>query len=288
MTQAMPPSPFGRRILGQSPALLNLLNAASLVALSRAPVLVTGESGSGKRLLARAMHEYAGDGTLHPLECQEAEDLGGDLGPGDTLYLDEVGALAPRLQGRLLELLDTPARGAPRVIAATRVDLAVAVERGGFSPELYHRLNVVPLAVPPLRERREDIAPLLEAFSGRLAARRGLAAPRYSAEALGRLQRYPWPGNVRELQALAERTTLLLPGARIGPDNLPEGLRRLQDAAGEGFRLPEAGVSLARVEAQLIAQALERSGGNRSRAARLLGLTRDTLLYRMRKHAIGG
>ena len=215
---------------------------------------------------------------------------------GGTLFLDEVGELPGPAQAKLLRFLETreclplgqaaPERVELRLVAATNRDLAADVVAGRFRRDLFYRLNVVPLHMPSLRERREDIAPLVEHLTAQLAEQHGLTPPRYPAATLERLQQHAWPGNVRELRNLCERMLILFPGREVQPSNLPLELRVPSPQSDSGFALPAGGVDLGSLESDLIQQALTRAGGNRSRAARLLGLTRDTLLYRIKKWGI--
>jgi DNA-binding NtrC family response regulator len=161
------------------------------------------------------------------------------------------------------------------------------VQSGAFRGDLYYRLYVVPLELPALRERVQDIGPLLAHFVRTAAAAHGLVPPRFTATAERQLRRYAWPGNVRELRNFCERMVILFSGGDVGPDNLPWEIRRGEAAQGElAFRLPASGIDLNALEAEVIRQALSLAGGNKSRAARLLGLTRDTLLYRIQKYLI--
>lgn len=214
------------------------------------------------------------------------------------MFLDEVGELPAGVQAKLLRFLESgecqavgqtrPDWVDARLVAATNRDLGAEVQAGRFRADLYFRLNVVPLTLPPLRERCSDLPQLIEHFTEQLAARHRLRPPRYTRSALECLQRYPWPGNVRELRNLCERMVILLNGKNIEHANLPAEMRQ-HASAGEslaGFRLPETGLKLEDLEATLIRQALTHARGNRSRAARLLGLTRDTLLYRIKKHGL--
>ena len=175
-----------------------------------------------------------------------------------------------------------------RIVAATNRDLHEAVKAGEFRADLYYRLNIVPLSLPPLRERHGDIEKLISAMTGRLAQQHGLDAPRYSVPAMEVLQRYDWPGNIRELRNFCERMLILLSGQTIKPENLPQEIKSHGKArpGSSGFALPEGGIVLENLEMELIQQALDQSRGNQSKAARLLGLTRSALLYRMKKHAI--
>jgi DNA-binding NtrC family response regulator len=204
---------------------------------------------------------------------------------GGTLFLDEVAELPPAGQARLVHVLE--GRGGLRVIAATSADLWSLAQSGAFRSDLYYRLYVVPLELPPLRERVQDIGPLLAHYVRSASAAHGLAPPRFTATAERQLRRYAWPGNVRELRNFCERMVILFSGGDVGPDNLPWEIRRGEAAEGEpSFRLPASGINLNALEAEVIRQALALAGGNKSRAARLLGLTRDTLLYRIQKYVI--
>lgn len=310
--------------LTASPELHAVLRAAQVVAAADVNVLILGESGTGKELLARALHA-ASHRAARPfvaLNCAAlpetlAESLlfGHSRGAfsgatqdhigqiqaadGGTLLLDEVGELPLALQAKLLRFLEsgeyhpvgqTSARRADvRVLAATHRDLAAMVRDGSFRADLYYRLHVVPLELPALRARRGDIALLLEHFTARLSTQHDLPAPRYSNAAIARLREHPWPGNVRELRNFCERMLILCGGRDIEPANLPQEIRApraAEDGPGLPFHFPEQGLQLEDLEQSLIRQALHNSRGNRSHAARLLGLTRDTLLYRIKKYAI--
>ena len=310
-------------LIGTSPELTAVLRAARLVAMTDVPVLVQGESGTGKELLAAALHRDSPrrNGPLITVNCAAlpetlAESLlyghrrGSFTGAhadqtgyvmqanGGTLFLDEVGELPLAIQAKLLRFLESGecqpvGQGAVvkadvRVIAATNRDLADEVTAGRFRQDLFYRLNVVPLTLPPLRERGEDITLLLQHHTAQTAQRYDLEAPRYHKRTLNYLQRYSWPGNVREVRNLCERMVILCSGREIHPENLPLEIRqpRAHDASRAGFQLPPEGVRLDELEVSLIRQALAQTAGNQSRAARLLGLTRDTLLYRLKKYAI--
>lgn len=288
-------------LIGHDPELRRLLKAAKVVAATDVNVLLLGESGSGKEILARSLHRWSprATGQFVSVRCaglDEAPDLPAlcERGRGHgTLFLDEVSELTPRGQAGLLRCLenleldrDLPAL---RVIAATTRELETLVRDGSFRRDLYHRLCVVPLTLPPLRERVGDIAMLTEYFLRQAAVEHGLEASHHlKASALRQLKRYAWPGNLRELRNLCERLVILLPGVDITPANLPPEIRGAEAPSGDcvGFRLPAGGVDLEQLEVEAIRQALTMAAGNKSRAARLLGLTRDTLLYRMRKHVI--
>lgn len=288
-------------LIGRSPAFTRLINTARLVAATEAPVLLLGEPGSGKSALAREIHatsrRRAAPCLVFGCTGARPEALAAMLESADpraTLYLQEVGDLCQQDQARIVNLIrardSDPHRADLRIIAGSSEDLAALVEQGRFRRDLELRLGVVPLDIPPLRERVLDIPALTDRFLADAGARHGVTPPRLDAGAQRLLRRYPWPGNLRELANLCERLTILLPGAAVGPENLPRELRRgaPADRPACGFALPPQGVDLNGLEAELIRQALSLAGGNKSRAARLLGLTRDTLLYRLQKHLISG
>ena len=309
------------RLVGDSTALQQVLRAAALVAATDVPVLVRGESGTGKELLARSLHVQSSRAQREfvSVNCAAlpealAESLlyghkrGAFTGAvehqagfvasadGGTLFLDEVGELSLPVQAKLLRFLESgelqPVGHASsrcvdvRVIAATNRDLEEAVRAGRFREDLYYRLNVIPLELPPLREREGDVAQLIPHLTAQLSIRHRLAAPVYSPAALAQLVRYRWPGNVRELRNLCERMLVLFSGRGVDLGNLPQEIRQEAAVPASPFRLPAGGIHLDSVESELIRQALAQTAGNRSRAARLLGLSRDTLLYRIKKYAI--
>lgn len=298
-------------ILGQSPELMRVLNAARMAACTGANMLILGETGNGKEMLAREIHNVSPrrNGAFVALNCAlvdegalEAQLLGradesqaqdGQIrdASGGTLFLGEVGELSVGAQARLLHFLEC--RGAPghldvRIIASNSKDLYAQVRAGAFREDLYFHLNVVPLEVPPLRERGDDIVLMLKRFTAEFARAHGRRAPNYSVSVRRVLKGYHWPGNVKELRNFCERMAILMPGKTIQPENLPLEIRRVpaEQDTGKAFVLPQEGIDLSALEVNMIRQALGMSGGNRSKAARLLGLSRDTLLYRIQKHAI--
>ena len=286
-----------QRLIGDAPAFRRLLNAARLVATTDASLLLMGEDGTGKECLAREIHRIGTrrDGPfgvvrvagLTEEDAVAALDGAFLAARGGSLFVDQVGELTPSGQGRLLRWLEGPGEEV-RVIAATRQDLWGLVRTGSFRDDLYYRLCVVPLELPPLRERVQDIIPLLEHFLAGAAATHGIARPRFSLTAQRQLRRYAWPGNLRELRNFCERMVILCPGRDLGPDNLPPEIRHggVVGEEGPGFKLPASGIKLQDLEIDVLRQALALAGGNKSRAARLLGLTRDTLLYRLNKYLI--
>ncbi len=312
---------FERHLIGHSPEFAAVLRSAQIAAATDVTVLVLGESGTGKELLAHALHQHSRrDGkpfiTINcaalPEALAESELFGHRKGAftgavdhaagriaaaeGGTLFLDEIGELPLAIQAKLLRFLESgecqavgdsaPRRVDARVIAATNRDLYAEVKAGRFREDLYYRLNVVPLELPPLRNRGADVTTLLEHLTATLAGQHGLEPPRYSASAREAMQRHPWPGNVRELRNVCERMVVLFSGRTITADNLPLEFRSSCRASDSAFRLPDDGIEWDALERSMIVQALDRTGGNRSRAARLLGLTRDTLLYRIKKYAL--
>jgi transcriptional regulator with GAF, ATPase, and Fis domain len=313
---------FEKRFITKSPELEAVTRSASMAAITDVTVLILGESGTGKELLARAIHQESrrSEKPFISLNCAalpeglaEAELFGHRKGAftgasenregriqaasKGTLFLDEVGELSLNIQAKLLRFLESgecqpvgqthPESADARIIAATNRNLHKEVKEGRFREDLYYRLNVVPLQLPPLRERTRDISYLLQTLTTQLAQTHGIAEPSYSKETLQILKQYPWPGNVRELRNFCERMLILFNGKTIEKDNLPAEIKYTQSSnAKTSFQLPENGIHLETLETDMLRQALERTGGNRSQAARLLGLTRDTLLYRLKKYAI--
>lgn len=293
--------PAEQQLVGEAPEFRRLLKAAQLVAPTDVNVLLIGESGTGKELVARAIHadSLRREQLFVSVSCAGGSEAPTDFDffaqaeqiAGGTLFIDEVTELSPANQAQLLRFLQDghPAgQPAPRVVAASSRDLWLAVERDELRRDLYYRLYVVPLEVPPLRERVQDIPLLVAHFTAAAAANHGLEQVCFTPTADRLLRRYPWPGNLRELRNLCERMVILFSGRDIMPDNLPWEIRRGEAPASEGldFKLPATGINLQDLEVEMIRQALALAAGNKSRAARLLGLTRDTLLYRLRKYLI--
>ncbi|MGN7610751.1 sigma-54 interaction domain-containing protein [Magnetococcales bacterium HHB-1] len=313
-------------IIGRSSALQSVLNAAALIAPTDVSVLITGESGTGKELLAERIHQqsHRAEKTLITVNCgalpenlAESELFGHKRGAftganqdrlgrveaahQGTLFLDEVGELSMSIQTKLLRFLETgecqtlgvnhPKHMDVRIIAATNRDLLTEAQSGTFRKDLYYRLNVVPLELPPLCERgSKEITLLLEHFIEQMAKQHRVKKPLLSSDVLKILKKYSWPGNVRELKNLCERLVILYQGRTIAKEALSGEFTAQNDTKMDYaeliFSLPEKGLNLAQWEEGMIIQALDRSKGNKSRAARLLGLTRDTLLYRIKKYAI--
>jgi DNA-binding NtrC family response regulator len=315
-----------RRIVGRSPALADCLALVERVARSGASVLITGESGTGKELVARAIHEGGRRATQAfvavncgaiPEALLESELFGHvrgaftsavsaregrfALADGGTLFLDEIGDMSPALQVKLLRVLQDGTfeplgssqtrRVDVRVIAATHQDLQRRLGDGRFREDLYYRLNVIPIEMPPLRERRSDVPLLIEHFLERVADATGKRLEGVTRAAMGQLCAHDWPGNVRELENVVERLVVLKDGGWIEVDDLPGPLRAIRNPpAREAPTLPEAGLSfraeVARFESDLLLAALERTGGNKSRAAALLGLNRTTLIEMLRTRGL--
>lgn len=308
-------------IIGQSPAIEALIRSARIVAATDVTVLIKGETGTGKEVLATAIQKDSprANKPFITLNCAalpeglvESEIFGHKKGAftgaisdkqglfqaadGGTLFLDEINSLPISIQSKLLRFLESgeclPVGGTKpytvnvRVIAASNADLTRLIENGEFRQDLYFRLNVVPLEIPSLHQRSEDIEELAKHFFAHFSAMHSLEPPTFSRQALKTLRNYKWPGNVRELRNLCERLSILLSGKVIEPENLPHEFSRGTVTPGPEFTLPELGLQLDALEADMILQALTRTKGNRSKSARLLGISRDTLLYRIQKHGL--
>jgi len=306
------------RIVGQSRAITEVKALLQKVATSpSSTVLLTGESGTGKDLAAKVIH-YASDRAARPfmnITCSalpdtilESELFGHERGAftdarqqkrgllesadGGTVFLDEIGEMAPSLQSKLLRFLEEKAfkrlggvvdiRVDVRVMAATNRNLENEVKQGKFREDLYYRLNVLPIVLPPLRARAEDIPALVHYFVDiyNTEFRKKVRAVR--ADAMERLQTYGWPGNIRELRNALERAMLLTEGTELTPEHFPVA-SAAPSRLTEGVELPPSGVDLEKLERSLVVQALERSGWNQTRAAALLGLNRDQIRYRIEK-----
>jgi two-component system, NtrC family, response regulator AtoC len=307
-------------IVGSSPAITSLRHLVARIATSPAStVLLTGESGTGKDLVAKVIH-YASDRAARPfmnITCSalpeqllESELFGHERGAftdarlqkrglletadGGTVFLDEIAEMVPALQAKLLRFLEEKAfkrvggsadiRVDVRVVAATNRNLEEEVTKGRFRSDLYYRLNVLPISLPPLRNHPEDVPLLAEYFIDVFNAefrKRVLGA---GPSAYQVLQRYGWPGNVRELRNVVERAMLLSDGERLEARDFAS----LSTAAGSGdeIELPPNGVDLEQLERSLVIQALRRAGGNQTRAAGLLGLNRDQIRYRIDKFGL--
>ncbi len=302
-------------VVGHSAAMQEIFATIMRVAPTRATVLLAGESGVGKDLIARAIHFHSPrrdrpfvkiNCTAIPENLMESELFGFEKGaftgagaskPGKfeaadtgTAFLDEIGDVPGSIQVKLLRVLqereferlgsNKTRQIDVRILAATNRDLRAALEEGTFREDLYYRLNVVPLNIPPLRERKEDIPFLAEHFVRKLAVETGSTANSISENAIKRLLEYPWPGNVRELENVIERSLVLAAGKRLeAADIRLEANPRARESTIDSF-LPD-GVTLDEHEQAIIREALRRADGNKSQAARLLGVTRNALRYRL-------
>jgi len=307
-----------RNIVGKSPRLLEMLETVRMAAPSDATLLILGESGTGKELVADAVHALSrrAAGPLIKVNCAalpetllESELFGHEKGAftgavgrregrfkladGGTLFLDEIGEMSPALQAKVLRVIQDRAfervggretlRVDVRLIVATNRDLEVEVRQGRFREDLYYRINVIPVVLPPLRERPEDIPLLAGHFLKRFAERNGKSLRGFTPQVLGALMRYPWKGNVRELENLMERIVIMARGETVGWEDLPANIRGDQ---GNDQAKGLAGRSLRDLEKEAILKTLEMTGGNRTEAARLLDIGRRTLQYKLKEYGI--
>jgi len=311
-------------IIGHARPLLRVLEMAARVAQHDSTVLIHGETGTGKELLARAIHANSRRRTRPfitincgaiPEDLIESELFGYMRGaftgaiankPGKvemadrgTLFLDEIGELPLEAQVKLLRLIQqgeverlgaTSSRAIDvRIIAATHRNLAAMVEDGTFREDLFYRLAVVPLDLPPLRERRVDIPELAEHLFHKTREKHGMQSLRIAPSIIARFCAYRWPGNIRELENVVERMIVLSNGELVGEEDLPDELRSTpagQSNSALQLEIPDEGVNLDAVERELLLRALEKAGGNQTRAARYLDISRKTFIYRMEKHGL--
>jgi transcriptional regulator with GAF, ATPase, and Fis domain len=316
----------GHRAIGVSKKWKDTLSLATKVAGTETTVLLTGASGTGKEVVARFLHRASprAEGPFVALNCAalpeqllESELFGSEKGAftgataarpgrieqaaGGVLFLDEVGEMSLPVQAKLLRVLQEkefqrlgglrPQKADVRLVAATNRDLAAAISHGTFREDLYYRLSVFEIHLPPLRERPEDIPPLLEAFLDEIGRGVGRPAAGISREARDKLLAYPWPGNVRELRNAVERAVILCEGGLITGEHLPISIGRTPSPAipqtpQSPAALPPGGIDLEAVEKGYVEQALEQAGHNKSKAARLLGLTRAQLYSRLEKYGL--
>jgi len=314
-----------QNIIAHSPAMKEVVELVRRVAESEATtILLLGESGVGKGLVANALH-YEGAAwekpfmhitcTALPETLLESELFGHERGAftdaktqkkglfeladGGSVFLDEIGDLSQGLQGKLLRFLEDKAfrrvggtrdiKVAVRIIAATNKDLAAEVAAGRFRPDLYYRLKVIPIEIPPLKVRVEDILPLGEHFIAHFNAEFRKCVRGFGPGAIQRLKAHHWPGNVRELRNAVERAVLLTDSERLAARDLPAdigvGVNGGSPVDG-GLKLPPGGLVFDQLEKELVRQALAASRGNRTRAARLLGMNRDQIRYRIEKYGL--
>lgn len=308
-------------MVAESPALAALLAKARKIAPLDASVLLTGESGVGKGLLARTIHSLSSRANKPfvtvscpalPRELLESELFGHEKGAftgavkrrigkiesaaGGTLFLDEIGDLPVDLQPKLLNVLqdrqfqrvggENTLKADIRLIAATNIDFAEKIAKGSFREDLYYRLSVIPLEVPSLRERPEEIAPLVHKILADIARRRGNAPAKLSPDALAVCQRYRWPGNVREMENLLERCSAFCDHNTITTEDLP---RELYPVSSDGNATPAeglAGLTLAEIERAAIEQTLRLCGGNKAESARRLGISEKSVYNKVKLYGL--
>ena len=309
-------------IIAQSRKMRGVIEMAVQVARRDSTVLLAGESGTGKELLAKAIHQSSlrAGKPFVPVNCgalpetlAESELFGHRKGSftgaiadragkfeaanEGTVFLDEIGELTLPLQVKLLRVIQErevdkignphPVKVNVRILAASNRNLKNLVEDGQFREDLYYRLSVVTVELPPLRERREDIPMLIQHFSEILANRYGIPRLTISDEAIEKLVQYNWPGNVRELQNVIERVFVLAKDDRIAASDLPpEICRSGSRIANISLKLPEEGIDLEEVEKEILLQTLEKHGWNQTQAAKYLNISRKTLIYRMEKFSL--
>ncbi len=307
-------------VVARSPKMQEVLATVERVAPTNATVLLGGESGVGKDLVARAIHEKSKratgpflkiNSTAIPENLLESELFGFEKGaftgavaskPGKfeladkgTLFLDEIGDVPPAIQVKLLRVLQEreferlggtkTIKVDVRLVAATNRDLRAALEQGTFREDLYYRLNVVPIDIAPLRERKEDVPDLVNLFISRFAGESGKDIEGITPQAMQMLVNYHWPGNVRELQNIVERACALSKGPQLEASDIHIDARSSKGANGSPGFLPD-GMTLEQWEDEMVQEALKRANGNKSQAARLLGLSRNALRYRLSKIGI--
>lgn len=310
-------------LIGESDGIKKVCSLIERVAESDSTILILGESGTGKELVARTIHynSLRKNKPLIPINCGaipetllESELFGHEKGAftgasstrigrfeladGGTIFLDEIGEMSPTLQVKLLRVLQQrefervggtkTIKVDVRIIAATNIDLEKAIQVGKFREDLYYRINVIPIVIPPLRERTEDIPILMEYFLNHFNRSKKKSIQGFSPEAMNLLLSYRWPGNIRELENLIERLVILRGEGMISPEDLPDKI--MVSRGGDGIRyyaLPESGINLRdaveEFENNLIVQALQKAQGVKNRAAQLLSLNRTTLVEKLKK-----
>jgi DNA-binding NtrC family response regulator len=321
-------------IIGKSDVMQEVFRLVEQVAPARSTILITGESGTGKELIAKAIHEASPRATKPfvtvnssniPTELLESELFGHTRGAftgavaakkglfevadGGSIFLDEIGDIPPETQVRLLRVIQereftplgdtSPRRVDVRIIAATNIDLKEAVRQGMFREDLYYRLSVVPIELPPLRDRRQDVLPLAQHFTAKYNAENGRqVSPHIAPDVLSLLENYSWPGNVRELENAIERAVVIAPGDEISRECLrpeiadPQAARAVvREGSGAASSIDVSrGINfydeVRRFEIDLIRRALDQTGGHQSRAARLLGMNPTTLNSKIKTYNI--
>jgi transcriptional regulator with PAS, ATPase and Fis domain len=309
-------------IIGKSPKLRKVLDLAREVICTDTAILILGESGTGKELLAQAIHynSHRAKGPFIALHCVafpenllESELFGYEKGAftgaettkpgrfelaqGGTLFLDEIGDMSLNIQAKLLRVLQqkefmrlggtVSLKTDVRIISATNKDLFRLIAEGKFREDLLYRINVFPLTLPPLRERKEDIPLLVLHFIWEFSIKVGKQIKGISQNALACLSAYHWVGNIRELQNVIERAVILSKNSLVTVDDLPGYITKrgkAKKSSSSGFVIPPEGICLEKLERDIILQALERCDYNKTQAARLIGLSRSKFRYRLRKH----
>ena len=308
-------------IVGHSPALESVIRTAQIAAAADVHILIEGETGTGKELMALALQQSSrrADKPFVIINCAALPDqlveslmFGHEKGAftgaderkdgyvqkaaGGTLFLDEIGELPLSLQAKLLRFVENGEcqrvgshefeKVDVRILAATNHNLLQMMDEGKFRQDLFYRLSVVTLRLPTLHERRGDIPDLAKHFLQQAAQNNHAEICTFSVDALSQLKQYSWPGNIRELKNVCQHVSALLPGEIIHKDNLPLDIRECKPSSNTGYTLPEHGIDMESLEIDLIKQALNYTGGNKSKAAKLLGLSRDAFLYRLKKHKL--
>ena len=308
-------------IIGRSPAMKKLFETTALVAPSEATVLIFGESGTGKELIANAIHQNSPrkERPLITVNCAalpetllESELFGHEKGSftgaiarkqgrfqlahHSSIFLDEVAEMAPATQAKILRVLQErefeplgstqTIKVDTRVIAATNKNLEAEIKKGRFREDLYYRLNVVSLEVPPIRERREDISLLADFFLKRYAEKNKRVLKGFTPRAMDLLMRYDWPGNVRELENVVERAVIMARGEMITPAEFPDMLQELDPEVKATYVDLSPGRTLKDVEKDMIIRTLEETAGNRTHAAKILGISRRTLQLKLKEYGI--
>jgi len=316
-------------IIGCSPAMRSVFSTLELVSPMHSTILIEGETGTGKELIARTIHHNSPRHDQHfvafnaaaiPEGLVEAELFGHvkgaftgaiqtrtgrfELAHRGTLFIDEVSSISLPLQAKLLRALQErqierlgdsrPVKFDIRIIAATNVDLRRMVKEGSFREDLYYRLNVIPVRLPPLRDRKDDLPLLSQHFVRRSCEANGLAAKTLTQETLRALMNYSWPGNIRQLENAVEHAVAMSgTGTELGVPQLPDEIRRpLESHAMPSMTIPDEGINfvsvISQLERDLIVRCLEKTGGNKRQAARLLQLSRTTLIDKLRRFKVGG
>ncbi len=306
-------------IIGHSPALESVIRTAQITAAADVHILIEGETGTGKELMAQALQQSSKRAeqpfiiincAALPADLIESLMFGHEKGAftgadkrkdgyvqkaaGGTLFLDEIGELPLSQQAKLLRFVENGEcqrvgshqyeKVDVRILAATNQNLLQLMNEGKFRQDLFYRLSVVTLRLPNLRERRRDIAELAKHFLQQAAQNNHTETCAFSNDALKLLKQYAWPGNIRELKNVCRHVSALSPGEVIHKENLPLDIRECKSQNKSGYTLPEHGINMESLEIDLIKQALSYSDGNKSKAARLLGLSRDAFLYRLKKY----